>query len=245
MSDDIRWIRSYVLEEGSGVGTVCIYQASSPEAIRAHAAAADLPVDEIIRVADTVLVRPDPGDRLRGEIEMKKRALILALAVLPVLAAVGAAVACTSTASRPLQPSTTSTRLMRPGYSVRVFDLAGIDCIAQPGQGAMGIHMLNPALLDSTIDADHPELLVYEPRNDGTLKLVRSSTSSSRTPGTAPRSRRSSARSSTRLLPATGTACPRSTRCTPGSGSRIRAGCSTPGTPGSTARLVTTPRPGP
>ncbi len=64
MSDDIRWIRSYVLEEGSGVGTVCIYQASSPEAIRAHAAAADLPVDEIIRVADTVIVRPDPQPAL-------------------------------------------------------------------------------------------------------------------------------------------------------------------------------------
>ena len=60
MPDDIRWIRSYVLEEGNGVGTVCIYQASSPEAIRAHAAAADLPVDEIIKVVDTVLVRPDP-----------------------------------------------------------------------------------------------------------------------------------------------------------------------------------------
>ena len=60
MPDDVRWIRSYVLEEGNGVGTVCIYQATSPEAIRAHAAAADLPVDEIIRVADTVIVRPDP-----------------------------------------------------------------------------------------------------------------------------------------------------------------------------------------
>ncbi len=60
MSDDIRWIRSYVLEEPNGVGTVCIYEASSPEAIRAHAAAADLPVDEIVRVADTVVVRPDP-----------------------------------------------------------------------------------------------------------------------------------------------------------------------------------------
>jgi hypothetical protein len=61
MSDDIRWIRSYVLEEGGGsVGTVCIYQASSPEAIRDHASRADLPVDEIIQVADTVLVRPDP-----------------------------------------------------------------------------------------------------------------------------------------------------------------------------------------
>jgi thiamine biosynthesis protein ThiC len=61
MSDDIRWIRSYVLEENGGsVGTVCIYQASSPEAIREHADRADLPADEIIKVADTVIVRPDP-----------------------------------------------------------------------------------------------------------------------------------------------------------------------------------------
>ena len=61
MSDDIRWIRSYVLEEdGGSVGTVCIYQATSPEAIQEHAKRADLPADEIIRVADTVLVRPDP-----------------------------------------------------------------------------------------------------------------------------------------------------------------------------------------
>jgi hypothetical protein len=57
----VRWIRSYVLAEESGeVGTVCIYEAESPEAIRAHADAADLPVDEVIAVADTVIVRPDP-----------------------------------------------------------------------------------------------------------------------------------------------------------------------------------------
>jgi hypothetical protein len=61
MSDDIRWIRSYVLgEEAGGLGTVCVYQASSPEAIRDHASRADLPVDEIVEVADTVVVRPDP-----------------------------------------------------------------------------------------------------------------------------------------------------------------------------------------
>jgi hypothetical protein len=61
MSDDIRWIRSYVLEEdGGSVGTVCIYQATSPEKIREHAGIADLPVDEIIPIADTVIVRPDP-----------------------------------------------------------------------------------------------------------------------------------------------------------------------------------------
>jgi len=61
MPDDIRWIRSYVLQEdGGSVGTVCIYEASSPEAIRKHASLADLPVDEIIPIADTVVVRPDP-----------------------------------------------------------------------------------------------------------------------------------------------------------------------------------------
>ena len=61
MADDIRWIRSYVLEEdGGSVGTVCIYQATSPEAIRKHASTADLPADEIIPIADTVIVRPDP-----------------------------------------------------------------------------------------------------------------------------------------------------------------------------------------
>ena len=46
MPDDIRWIRSYVTAEADGtVGTVCVYQASSPEAVRAHAGRADLPVD--------------------------------------------------------------------------------------------------------------------------------------------------------------------------------------------------------
>ena len=58
----VRWIRSYVVSEQSGeLGTFCIYEADSPEAIRAHAAAADLPVDEIVPIADTVVVRPDPA----------------------------------------------------------------------------------------------------------------------------------------------------------------------------------------
>jgi hypothetical protein len=57
----VRWIRSYVVPEQSReLGTFCIYEAESPEAIRAHAAAAVLPVDEIVPVADTVIVRPDP-----------------------------------------------------------------------------------------------------------------------------------------------------------------------------------------
>jgi hypothetical protein len=62
MSEQVRWIRSYVLSEESGrLGTLCIYEAASPEAIRDHAGRAGLPVDEVVPVATTVVVRPDPA----------------------------------------------------------------------------------------------------------------------------------------------------------------------------------------
>jgi hypothetical protein len=61
MADEVSWIRSYVLDETDGsVGTVCIYQAASPEAVRLHAQRAGLPVDEIVAVSDTAILRPDP-----------------------------------------------------------------------------------------------------------------------------------------------------------------------------------------
>jgi hypothetical protein len=61
MSADIRWIRSYVVRErDGGLGTICIYQASSPEKIREHASRADIPATDIFDIVDTVIVRPDP-----------------------------------------------------------------------------------------------------------------------------------------------------------------------------------------
>jgi len=58
---DVRWIRSYVIAEEDGtLGTVCIYQATSPQAIRDHAHRVGMPADEILPVADTVVIRPDP-----------------------------------------------------------------------------------------------------------------------------------------------------------------------------------------
>jgi len=61
MSSDIRWIRSYVVhEDDGGLGTICIYQASSPEKIREHASRVGMPADEIEEIADSVVVRPDP-----------------------------------------------------------------------------------------------------------------------------------------------------------------------------------------
>lgn len=64
MPDSIRWIRSYVVNEADGtLGTVCIYQASSPEAIREHARRVGMPADEIVPVEQTVIVRDDPKEQ--------------------------------------------------------------------------------------------------------------------------------------------------------------------------------------
>jgi hypothetical protein len=61
MPTDIRWIRSYVVHEvDGGLGTFCVYQASSPEKIREHAERAGIPASDIFEVADTLVVRPDP-----------------------------------------------------------------------------------------------------------------------------------------------------------------------------------------
>lgn len=65
--DDIRWIRSYVIAEPGGtLGTVCIYQATSADAVREHAGRVDMPADEVLEVADTVVIRPDPQPEAAG-----------------------------------------------------------------------------------------------------------------------------------------------------------------------------------
>jgi hypothetical protein len=58
------------------------------------------------------------------------------------------------------------------GYGL-LKDAAGIACIDNPGVGAMGVHYANGALLDAgVIDAAKPQVLVYAPQADGTLRLA-------------------------------------------------------------------------
>jgi thiamine biosynthesis protein ThiC len=65
--DDIRWIRSYVISEPDGsLGTVCIYQATDEDAVKRHASKVEMPADEVLPVADTVIVRPDPEPAATG-----------------------------------------------------------------------------------------------------------------------------------------------------------------------------------
>ena len=59
--DEVCWIRSYVVAEADGrLGTMCVYEAAGPEALRRHAEAAGMPIDEIVKVVDTVVVTADP-----------------------------------------------------------------------------------------------------------------------------------------------------------------------------------------
>jgi hypothetical protein len=59
--ETIRWLRSYVVQEDDGrLGTVCIYEARDSETVREHAARVGMPADEVLAIADTVIVRSDP-----------------------------------------------------------------------------------------------------------------------------------------------------------------------------------------
>jgi hypothetical protein len=106
---------------------------------------------------------------------MRKPLFVLALLVLP-LAVGGAAFAAAGRADvRDAVPATARyhdpARAVEAGYSFRLPDLTGETCIVEPGEGGMGVHLVNVSLLDSTIDVRRPEALVYEPRG-GELKLV-------------------------------------------------------------------------
>jgi len=64
MSDRVRWIRSYVVNEPDGtLGTICIYEARDPASIRDHAKRVGMPADDIDLIGNTVVVRPDPEQK--------------------------------------------------------------------------------------------------------------------------------------------------------------------------------------
>jgi hypothetical protein len=61
-AETIRWLRSYDIAETDGkFGWICVYEAATPEAIRHHATAAALPIDEILKVAGAFVERLCPA----------------------------------------------------------------------------------------------------------------------------------------------------------------------------------------
>ena len=46
-------------------------------------------------------------------------------------------------------------------------------CVSGSDYGAMGMHFVNmPLVMDGELDATHPEIVIYEPQQDGSLKLI-------------------------------------------------------------------------
>lgn len=50
--------------------------------------------------------------------------------------------------------------------------VVGTPCVSGPNSGAMGVHLINGALLGKGVDAETPEALIYEPSPDGRMRLV-------------------------------------------------------------------------
>lgn len=62
-------------------------------------------------------------------------------------------------------------------YDVRAADAEGyklqFGCVSGSDSGAMGLHYVNSTLVNSgVIDAAHPQIIIYEPNADGSLRLI-------------------------------------------------------------------------
>ncbi|MGH7460977.1 MAG: hypothetical protein ACREMA_08105 [Longimicrobiales bacterium] len=94
------------------------------------------------------------------------------------LAASAALAACSQPAAPdPLQEELDSLRtLTKPYESIDAARAAGYavkitDCMADTS-GAMGLHYGKAAIIDGTVNAREPEVMMYEPQASGQLKLV-------------------------------------------------------------------------
>jgi hypothetical protein len=106
-----------------------------------------------------------------------RRLLAVVLTALPVLAVTAYAAGSDGNADvRAARAATTAyhdaAAAQAAGWSFRLPELSGETCIVQPGEGAMGVHLVNTGLLDATLDPAAPEALVYEPGRGEKLKLV-------------------------------------------------------------------------
>ena len=53
------------------------------------------------------------------------------------------------------------------GYNVQI-----TGCMSDPQLGGMGAHFGNPNFIDAQVEKFHPEVLLYEPQQDGSMRFV-------------------------------------------------------------------------
>jgi hypothetical protein len=101
-------------------------------------------------------------------------------ALLPAPILLALAIAChDDEATSPALPAEVATlrASLAPYASLTLAKSAGYnapltDCMSNGDEGAMGVHFGNPALIDGTADAGHPEVVIYEPGPSGEMSLV-------------------------------------------------------------------------
>ena len=108
------------------------------------------------------------------EIDMtRKRFLMIGLVVALAVAGVTTSFAAGQDGLAAVRAATDGFHDTRVAQAAGYVKVAGLDyCINNPGVGGMGFHLINTGLLDTQLDALHPEAMVYAPGDDGKLQLV-------------------------------------------------------------------------
>ena len=103
---------------------------------------------------------------------MKRRALIAIALVLVILATVTITTAASRGELGKLRAATAKYQKLEAAQADGYGLVPGLDhCFEKPGTGAMGYHYINTNLLDTKLDADRPEAMVYSSSKGGKLKL--------------------------------------------------------------------------
>ena len=98
-----------------------------------------------------------------------KKVIAGILALVTLLSAVGVAVAAEPEGLAAVRAATSRFHRVEVAQAAGYKELKG--CFAQPGIGGMGHHYVNFDTVDLTIDALHPEAMVYAPGPQGQLQL--------------------------------------------------------------------------
>lgn len=102
-----------------------------------------------------------------------KRLLMIGLVAALAVVGVTTAFAASQDNLAPVRAATAPFHDPAAAQAAGYVKVAGLDfCFNNPGVGGMGFHLINTSLLDTALDAQHPEAMVYAPGPEGKLQLV-------------------------------------------------------------------------
>ncbi len=105
---------------------------------------------------------------------MKRNPLIIGVSLVLLLVIAGtAALAAGGPELAPVRAATAGYHRLAAAQEAGYELVPGLDhCFGNPGVGAMGYHYIDVDALDTTLEATHPEAMVYASQPNGRLRLV-------------------------------------------------------------------------